>query len=393
MSTTDISFIIICTIFVFFMTPGLAIFYGGLVRRKNMVGIMEQSFISIGITSILWAILGFSLVFGKDINGIIGDASFFCMMGVEIAPHVSIASNIPFVLFFVFQLAFAIITPALISGAIAERTCFKAYAIFIGAWLLFVYSPVAHWVWGGGNLAQKGVLDFAGGLVIHLTAGVSAIAAVIIIGPRKEINNTPCNMGYVSIGAGILWAGWFAFNGGSSLAANTTAAISVANTLMASSSGMFGWLLIGRLFSEKMTLLDIFFGGIAGLIIITPMAGYVDLWCSLPVGFIGGIVCWSAVRFRSSRGWDDTLDVWALHGVGGAFGVILTGVFANPLLAPAAGILYGNTSQLVIQALSVIQVSTYSFITTMILLRIIALFIPLRLSEIDEELGLDRLQC
>lgn len=393
MSTTDISFIIICTIFVFFMTPGLAIFYGGLVRRKNMVGIMEQSFISIGITSILWAILGFSLAFGKDINGIIGDASFFCMMGVEIAPHVSIASNIPFVLFFVFQLAFAIITPALISGAIAERTCFKAYAIFIGAWLLFVYSPVAHWVWGGGNLAQKGVLDFAGGLVIHLTAGVSAIAAVIIIGPRKEINNTPCNMGYVSIGAGILWAGWFAFNGGSSLAANTTAAISVANTLMASSSGMFGWLLIGRLFSEKMALLDIFFGGIAGLIIITPMAGYVDLWCSLPVGFIGGIVCWSAVRFRSSRGWDDTLDVWALHGVGGAFGVILTGVFANPLLAPAAGILYGNTSQLVIQALSVIQVSTYSFITTMILLRIIALFIPLRLSEIDEELGLDRLQC
>ena len=393
MSTTDISFIIICTIFVFFMTPGLAIFYGGLVRRKNMVGIMEQSFISIGITSILWAILGFSLVFGKDINGIIGDASFFCMMGVEIAPHVSIASNIPFVLFFVFQLAFAIITPALISGAIAERTCFKAYAIFIGAWLLFVYSPVAHWVWGGGNLAQKGVLDFAGGLVIHLTAGVSAIAAVIIIGPRKEINNTPCNMGYVSIGAGILWAGWFAFNGGSSLAANTTAAISVANTLMASSSGMFGWLLIGRLFSEKMTLLDIFFGGIAGLIIITPMAGYVDLWCSLPVGFIGGIVCWSVVRFRSSRGWDDTLDVWALHGVGGAFGVILTGVFANPLLAPAAGILYGNTSQLVIQALSVIQVSTYSFITTMILLRIIALFTPLRLSEIDEELGLDRLQC
>ena len=393
MSTTDISFIIICTIFVFFMTPGLAIFYGGLVRRKNMVGIMEQSFISIGITSILWAILGFSLAFGKDINGIIGDASFFCMMGVEIAPHVSIASNIPFVLFFVFQLAFAIITPALISGAIAERTCFKAYAIFIGAWLLFVYSPVAHWVWGGGNLAQKEVLDFAGGLVIHLTAGVSAIAAVIIIGPRKEINNTPCNMGYVSIGAGILWAGWFAFNGGSSLAANTTAAISVANTLMASSSGMFGWLLIGRLFSEKMTLLDIFFGGIAGLIIITPMAGYVDLWCSLPVGFIGGIVCWSVVRFRSSRGWDDTLDVWALHGVGGAFGVILTGVFANPLLAPAAGILYGNTSQLVIQALSVIQVSTYSFITTMILLRIIALFIPLRLSEIDEELGLDRLQC
>lgn len=393
MNATDISFIIICTIFVFFMTPGLAIFYGGLVRRKNMIGIMEQSFISIGIASILWSVFGFSLAFGKDINGIIGDASFFCMMGVGITPHLSIASNIPFVLFFVFQLTFAIITPALISGAIAERTCFKAYTIFIGAWLLFVYSPVAHWVWGGGNLAQKGVLDFAGGLVIHLTAGVSAIAAVIMIGPRKEIGNTPCNIGYVSIGAGILWAGWFAFNGGSSFAANTTAAIAVANTLIASSSGMLGWLLIGHLFSQKTTLLDILFGGIAGLIIITPMAGYVDLWCSLPVGFIGGMVCWSAVRFRSSRGWDDTLDVWALHGVGGASGIILTGVFANPLLAPAAGILYGNTSQLVIQILSVVQVTVYSFVLTIVLLRVIALFTPLRLSEIDEELGLDRLQC
>lgn len=393
MSTTDISFIIICTIFVFFMTPGLAIFYGGLVRRKNMVGIMEQSFISIGITSILWAIFGFSLAYGNDVHGIIGDSSFLFMLGVGITPHASIASNIPFVLFFVFQLAFAIITPALISGAIAERTCFKAYTVFIATWLLFVYSPVVHWVWGGGYLAQKGVLDFAGGLVIHLTAGVSAIAAVIMIGPRKEIDNTPCAMGYVSIGAGILWAGWFAFNGGSALAANTTAAIAVANTLIASSSGIFGWLVIGRLFSEKMTLLDILFGGIAGLIIITPMAGYVDLWCSLPVGFIGGIVCSSAVRFRTARGWDDTLDVWALHGIGGASGVILTGVFANPVLAPAGGILYGNASQLAIQIISVVQVTVYSFVLTIVLLRVIAFFTPLRLSEIDENIGFDNIRC
>lgn len=390
MNATDVSFIIICTIFVFFMTPGLAIFYGGLVRRKNMIGIMQQSFISIGIVSILWAIFGFSLAFGKDIHGIIGDFSYFYIMGVGITPHTSIASNIPFVLFFVFQLAFAIITPALISGATAERTCFKAYTIFIAAWLLFVYSPVVHWVWGGGYLAQKGVLDFAGGLVIHLSAGVSAIAAVIMIGPRKEIDDTPCNMGYVSIGAGILWAGWFAFNGGSALAANNTAALAVANTLIASSSGMCGWLLIGRLFSERLTLLDILFGGIAGLIIITPMAGYVDLWCSLPVGFIGGIVCSSAVRFRTSRGWDDTLDVWALHGVGGASGVILTGVFANPVLAPAGGILYGNTSQLAIQTLSVLLVTVYSFVLTMVLLRVISIFTPLRLNETDEKLGLDR---
>jgi Amt family ammonium transporter len=393
MNAPDISFIIICTIFVFYMTPGLAIFYGGLVRRKNMIEIMEQSFISIGVVSILWAIFGFSLAFGKDVHGIIGDASFFYMMGVGITPHASIASNIPFVLFFVFQLAFAIITPALISGAIVGRTCFKAYTVFIAAWLLFVYSPVVHWVWGGGYLEQKGVLDFAGGLVIHLTAGVSAIAAVIMIGPRKEIDNNPCSMGYVSIGAGILWAGWFAFNGGSALAANTTAALAVANTLIASSSGMLGWLLLGRLLSEKMTLLDILFGGIAGLIIITPMAGYVDLWCSLPVGFFGGIVCSSAVRFRTARGWDDTLDVWALHGIGGASGVILTGVFANPVLAPAGGILYGNTSQLLIQILGVLQVTVYSFVLTMVMLRVIALFTPLRLSETDENLGLDSIQC
>lgn len=393
MNAPDISFIVICTIFVFFMTPGLAIFYGGLVKRKNMVGIMEQSFISIGITSILWAIFGFSLAYGNDVHGIIGDASFLFTLGVGITPHASIASNIPFVLFFVFQLAFAIITPALISGAIAERTCLKAYTVFIATWLLFVYSPVVHWVWGGGYLEQKGVLDFAGGLVIHLTAGVSAIAAVIMIGPRKEIDNTPCAMGYVSIGAGILWAGWFAFNGGSALAADTTAAIAVANTLIASSSGIFGWLVIGRLFSEKMTLLDMLFGGIAGLIIITPMAGYVDLWCSLPVGFIGGIVCSSAVRFRTARGWDDTLDVWALHGIGGASGVILTGVFANPVLAPAGGILYGNASQFAIQTISVVQVTVYSFVLTIVLLRVIAFFTPLRLSEIDENIGFDNIRC
>ena len=393
MNAPDISFIVICTIFVFFMTPGLAIFYGGLVRRKNMIEIMEQSFISIGVVSILWAIFGFSLAYGNVVHGIIGDSSFLFMLGVGITPHASIASNIPFVLFFVFQLAFAIITPALISGAIAERTCFKAYTVFIATWLLFVYSPVVHWVWGGGYLAQKGVLDFAGGLVIHLTAGVSAIAAVIMIGPRKEIDNTPCAMGYVSIGAGILWAGWFAFNGGSALAANTTAAIAVANTLIASSSGIFGWLVIGRLFSEKMTLLDILFGGIAGLIIITPMAGYVDLWCSLPVGFIGGIVCSSAVRFRTARGWDDTLDVWALHGIGGASGVILTGVFANPVLAPAGGILYGNASQFAIQIISVVQVTVYSFVLTIVLLRVIAFFTPLRLSEIDENIGFDNIRC
>ena len=389
MNYADTAFILICTMFVFFMTPGLAIFYGGLVRRRNVVGLMEQSYIAIGVVGILWMLFGFSLAFGNDIGGVIGDMAYVFMKGVSVEPNGDIAPNIPFVLYFVFQLAFAVITPALISGAVAERMNFKAYTIFIGLWSIFVYSPAAHLVWGGGFFAKMGVLDFAGGLVIHLTAGVSAFAAAMYVGARKNEDYTPCNMAYVSIGAGILWAGWFAFNGGSALAANGTASLAVANTLLASAWALFGWLLLKRLSGAKATLLDTLLGGIAGLVVITPMAGYVEPWCTIPVGLAGAFMCSSAIRLRTALHLDDTLDVWALHGVGGATGVILGGVFACGDLAPSSGALYGNMAQLGVQALAVLCIAAFSFIMTMLLLKVTDCVTPVRMSEHDETAGLD----
>ncbi len=389
MNNSDIAYIIFCTIFVFFMTPGLAIFYGGLVRRKNVIGIMEQSFISIGIVSLLWAICGFSIAYGGDVSGIIGNTSFLFMKGVGVFAHNSITPNIPLVLFFVFQLAFAIITPALISGAIAERASFKAYCLFIAFWMVLVYAPIAHWVWGGGFLAEMGLMDFAGGLVIHLSAGISSLAAVLIVGAREKRDYTPCNMMYVAVGTGILWAGWFAFNGGSALAANGTAALAVCNTLLASAAGSLSWLLFSYADSKRVTLLDTLMGGVAGLIIITPMAGFVQPFYSLPAGLLGGFVCNMAVRIRSNLHIDDTLDVFSLHGVGGACGVILTGVFADPALAPKGGAIYGNAAQLTVQALGVLSVLAYSVLATIIILKFISIFVPLRLTLNEENRGLD----
>lgn len=389
MNAGDTVFIMICTIFVFFMTPGLAIFYAGLVRKKNAVGIMEHCFIAIPIVSIIWAICGFSLAFGTDMGGFLGGFDFLLMKNITVSGNPSVAPNLPFILFFVFQLAFAIITPALIAGAVAERVSLRAYCIFIGLWSLVVYSPVIHMVWGGGILAQMGVLDFAGGLPIHLSAGASSYVAARMLGARINDDSTPCNMAYVAAGTGILWAGWFAFNGGSALAANSNAALAIANTLLASASGAFGWLLLSRNSQKKITLLDTLIGGVAGLIVITPMAGYVDPIMSLPVGIVGAMASFLAVRFRIARKLDDTLDVWALHGVAGALGVILAGVFANPDFASSAGIMYGNFSQVGIQAGAAAAVALYSAAATYILLKAISLFTPLRVSSDDEQKGLD----
>lgn len=389
MNGSDVAYIITCTIFVFFMTPGLAIFYGGLVRRKNLIGIMEQTYISIGIVGVLWTLFGFTLVFGESIGGLIGNSSYMFMNNVGISPNVSIAPNLPFILFFVLQMAYAIITPALIAGAVAERMSFKAYMVMIAMWLLLVYCPTGNWVWGGGWLARMGVIDFAGGLVIHLSAGMSAMAAVCVIGSRKKMDYTPCNMGYVSIGAGILWMGWFAFNGASAYAANGVAGLAVANTLIASSAGIFGWMCMSYPVNHKITLLDTLMGGIAGLVVITPMAGFVQPIYSLPVGFFGSLVCASAVRLRTSLNLDDTLDVWALHGVGGAFGLIFAGVLADPSVAPKAGLIYGNGGQLFIQVIGVAAVALYAFVMTVLILKVISIFTPLRLSKGYEEIGMD----
>lgn len=389
MNNIDIVFIIICTIFVFFMTPGLAIFYGGLVRRRNVVGIMTQCYVSIGIVSVLWAICGFSFAFGTDCGGIVGGGSFVLLKNVGIETNAALIPNLPLVLFFVFQLSFAIITPALIAGAVAERMDFKAYCLFIGLWLLFIYSPVAHWVWGQGFLANMGVIDFAGGLVIHLSAGVSSLVAAVVLGARKRMDFTPCNMAYVSIGAGILWAGWFAFNAGSALAANTTAALAVCNTLLASGSALCVWLMVSCVCYRRITLLDSLIGGIAGLIVVTPMAGYIQPLFSLPVGAIGAVACFLAIRAREKFGYDDTLDVWALHGVGGSLGVVLAGVFADPYVAPVAGLLHGNPRQFLLQLMAVATVAIYSVIATFVILKAVNMVVKIRISPKNEELGID----
>lgn len=389
MNNIDIVFIIICTIFVFFMTPGLALFYGGLVRRRNVVGIMEQCYVSIGVVSVLWAIWGFSIAFGADKCGIIGGGSFMFLRNVGVEANAGLVPNLPLVLFFVFQLAFAIITPALIAGAVAERMDFKAYCLFIGLWVLLVYSPIAHWVWGGGFLSKMGVIDFAGGLVIHLSAGISSLVAAIVLGARKHMDFTPCNMAYVSIGAGILWAGWFAFNSGSALAANAAASLAVCNTLLSSGAALCVWLAVSWVCCHRITLLDSLIGGIAGLIVITPMAGYVQPTLSLPVGAIGAVACFFAIRAREKFGYDDTLDVWALHGVGGALGVALAGLFADPTVAPAAGLLYGGSRQLLLQLTGVAAVAFYSVIATFIILKAINMVTKLRLSPEYEDIGID----
>ncbi|MDO5115520.1 MAG: ammonium transporter [Synergistaceae bacterium] len=389
MDQGGIAFIIVCCIFIFFMTPGLAVFYGGLVRGKNAVGIMEEVFISIAVVGILWAAAGFSLTFGESLGGLVGDLSYLMMRNVDMAPSPLMAPELPFILFFTLQLVYAIITPALIAGAVAGRMAFKAYVCFIALWLLIVYCPVGNWIWGGGWLASFGVLDFAGGLTIHLAAGVSAFVAAYVLGPRNEIDDTPCNMAYVTIGAGIVWAGWFAFNGASALSANNIASLAVANTLLASCAAIPGWIIIRLEQVKKVTLLDTMTGGIAGLVAITPLAGYISPAWAMPVGFFGAAVCAAAARFRRAMGLDDALDVWALHGVGGAFGLLAAGLLADPLRAPYAGALYGGAFQLVRQGIAVAAVLLYAAAATFVILKIISLAAPLRVSAAEEELGLD----
>ena len=388
MDQDSIVFIIVCSIFIFFMTPGLAIFYGGLVRIKNAVGTMEQVFISIGVVGVLWAAVGFSMTFGGSLYGLVGDFSYVMLRCVDVSPSPLFASSMPFILFFTLQLTYAIITPALLAGAIAERMAFKAYIWFIGLWLLFVYCPVGNWIWGGGWLASLGVLDFAGGLAIHLSAGVSALVAALMTGPRSKTDDTPCNLAYVALGAGILWAGWFAFNGASALAADGAAALAVANTLLASCAGVCGWLIISSR-TGRITLLDTIIGGIAGLVVITPLAGYVRPVWAMPIGFSGAMLCSAAVLFRKKLGIDDTLDVWSLHGVGGAFGLLAAGLFADPARAPYAGALYGNVFQIVKQGLAVGSVVLYACACTFIILKVVSFIMPLRLSAEEEVLGMD----
>ncbi len=386
--------VLISAALVFVMTPGLAFFYGGLVRRKNVLSIMMQSFISMGIVTIIWVFGGFSLAFGKSLGGVIGDLRYFALNGVGFAPGVvaGVQQKIPFLAYFVFQEMFAIITPALITGAFADRVTFKSYLIFLVFWSILVYLPLAHWTWGGGLLVKLGVVDFAGGIVVHMSAGFAALASVFIVGKRKLLPKEkvlPHNITYVALGAGLLWFGWFGFNGGSALAANGLASLAFVNTDISASLAMVTWLLISWTHEGKPSMTGAMTGAVAGLVSITPAAGYVQPWAAAVIGVITGFVCYSAIQLRAKWGWDDALDVWACHGVGGTLGTILVGVFAARAVNGVSGLIEGNVRQFGVQLLAALIVIVYAFGVTWLILKIQGHFMPVRVPDEIEEKGLD----
>jgi len=389
----DTSLLLISAALVLLMTPGLAFFYGGLVRHKNVLTIMLQSFISMGIVTVLWVVCGFSLAYGPDHGGIIGDFTYIGLRDVGMTPGPSpYAPTTPFLAFFLFQLMFAIITPALITGAFADRVGFKAYLWFLVIWSFLVYIPFVHWIWGGGFLQHWGAHDFAGGMVVHLSSGMAALASVFVVGSRifrQNENRLPNNIPFVALGAGLLWFGWFGFNGGSELAANGQAAVAFVNTNTAASVGMVTWLFIAWWHTGKASMSGALTGAVAGLATITPAAGFVPTWAALSIGFAAGAVCYLACQFRLRMKWDDALDVWGVHGVGGALGTILTGVFAIASINGMSGLIDGDAHQFGIQIGAVAITATYAFVVTFIILKVIGMFMAVRVSEGIERDGLD----
>lgn len=387
--------VLISAALVFIMTPGLAFFYGGLVRRKNVLSIMMQSFLSMGIVTVIWVFGGFSLVFGKDFGGIIGDLRYFALNGVAYDPGViaGVKQVIPLLALFVFQEQFAVITPALITGAFADRVKFKSYLVFLVFWSILVYIPLAHWTWGGGLFAKMGLVDFAGGIVVHMSAGFAALASVFIVGkrniPRGE-KVLPHNITYVALGTGLLWFGWFGFNGGSALAANGIASIAFVNTDICASITMIVWLFISWIHEGKPSITGAMTGAVAGLVAITPAAGYVQPWAATVMGVITAFVCYGAIQLRARLKWDDALDVWACHGVGGMLGTILVGVFAASAVNGISGLIEGNVHQFIIQLAGALIAMVYAFGVSWLILKIQNAFSPIRVSEDVEVKGLDQ---
>jgi len=389
MNAADTAFVLICSALVMFMTPGLALFYGGMVRSKNVLATIMQSFILIGLVSVIWALVGYTLAFGKDVGGIIGSLDFLFLNGVgmEAGPY---SETIPHLAFMVFQCMFAVITPALITGAFAERMKFGGFLVFSSLWLLLVYCPMAHWVWGKGWMAEMGALDFAGGAVVHMSSAAAALAATVVLGKRKGYGTAPFmphNLPMTVLGAGILWFGWFGFNAGSALAADGFAANAFVTTHMAAATAALGWILMERLHSGKATTLGAASGAVAGLVAITPAAGFVTVMPALLIGLGGGVFCFLGVILKGKLGYDDSLDVVGVHGVGGTWGAIATGLFAS--INKASGLFYGNPSQLWIQLASVAATWAFCFIASLILLKLVDATIGLRASEDEEVRGLD----
>ena len=395
MNNADTAFIMVSAALVLLMTPGLALFYGGMVRKKNVLGTIMQSFVLIALISFEWVYLGYTMSFGPDVGGLIGDFSWAGLAGVGVAPNSDYAPTIPQIVFMIYQCMFAVITPALIAGAFAERMRFAPFLVFSLLWAILVYNPVCHWIWGaGGWLKAKGVLDFAGGLVVHLTCGAAALAAAIILGPRKGYgreNFFPHNLPMTLLGTGLLWFGWFGFNGGSALAADGIAGTAFVATHLGGMAGMAMWVLIEWFHTGKPTTLGAASGAIAGLATITPAAGFVGPNAAIFIGLLAGILCYFGVMAKSRFGYDDSLDVVGIHGLGGLVGTICVGLFASKAVNPggADGLLNGNAAQLGVQLLGVIVVGIYAFVVSWILLKIVDAIMGLRLSEEDEVMGLD----
>ena len=390
-NNADTAFMLIAASLVMLMTPGLAFFYGGLVGRKNVLTIMMQSFVSLAITDVIWFSVGYSLCFSGGQGAVYGDLNNAFLMGIGPGDAYAGNPNIPVYVFLVYQMMFAIITPALITGAFTNRVTFKAYLIFLVGWLLLVYFPFVHMVWGGGLLAQWGVLDFAGGIVVHALAGMAALAAVIFVGTRtiKEIG--PHSIPLVALGTGLLWFGWYGFNAGSALTVNEVTVLAFLNTDLAASVAGVVWLIWAWVLEKKPKFLGLLTGMVAGLATITPAAGYVTPAAAVVIGILAGSLCYLAIMFKNQRGWDDALDVWGVHGVGGILGVICLGLFATLTVnaAGADGLLAGNPAFFGKEVAAVALASAYAFGFTYAMLWIIDKVTPVRVEARAEEVGLD----
>lgn len=383
---SDTAWLLVATAMVLFMTPGLSFFYGGMVSVKNVISTMLQSFIALGVISLLWFLVGFSLAFGDSVGGLIGNpATFFAFKNVGLGTHPALSPTVPLMLFAFFQLKFAIITPALITGSFAERVKFTAYLIFMCLFTIIIYAPLAHWTWHpDGFLRKLGVLDFAGGTVVHMSAGFAALAGAYVLGKRENSFHVPANIPFIILGTGMLWFGWFGFNAGSALSASPLAVLAFGTTNMAAASALITWVMFDALVGRKITAMSACIGAVVGLVAITPAAGFVTIGQSVFIGFAAAIISNLAVYYRQKTSLDDTLDVFPCHGVGGITGMILTAVFAKDV-----GLVYGQTTIFLYHLLALLVVGVFTFGGSYLIFKLTNAIISLRVSPEEEKLGLD----
>jgi Amt family ammonium transporter len=395
-NTGSTAFMILATSLVMLMTPGLAFFYGGLAGKRNILGIMMQTFVSLGITTIMWVTIGYSLCFSGGEGGVIGNLDNIFLNGISFNQvfNPDSGQEYPTFIFIAYQMMFAIITPALITGAFVNRVTFKAYLIFLVFWQVFVYYPFVHMVWGGGLLANWGVLDFAGGIVVHATAGFAALASVFYVGKRRDQNSPPNSIPLVAIGTGLLWFGWYGFNAGSELAVDEITTLAFLNTDVAASFAAITWLIIEWARDGKPKFVGLLTGAVAGLATITPAAGFVPLWAAMIIGIAAGAVCYMAVQLKNKLGWDDALDVWGVHGIGGVLGTIMLGLFASSAIndmVTTEGLFMGGGSGLFVkQVVAVLVSAAYAFIFTYVMLILINFVTKVKVTGDEEEIGLDQ---